>query len=193
MSSVSKTHYTAEEYLKRERAAEVKSEYINGSIFAMAGASNEHNVITANIARLLGNQLLNRPCQTTSSDLRVKVSETGLYTYPDVVVVCGKPEFEDEAADTLLNPTVIFEVLSPSTEAYDRGAKFHHYWRLRSLREYLLVAQDTPRVEHFVRQRDNEWLISISSDCEELITLPSIECSVHLAEIYHKIAFNKEV
>jgi Uma2 family endonuclease len=129
------------EYLALERAAEHRHEYVSGRVYAMTGASREHNVIATNTSRALGNQLSGRPCETYQSDMRVKVSETGMYTYPDVVVACGTPAFEDAYVDTLLNPTVIIEVLSPSTEAYDRGEKFAHYRRLPSLREYLLIAQ----------------------------------------------------
>lgn len=117
-------YYTPEEYLAQERKAEFKSEYIAGQIVAMSGASREHNLMTANLARVLGSQLLDRPCEVYVSDMRVKVTARGMYTYPDTVVVCDDARFEDEQVDTLLNPTLIVEVLSPSTEAYDRGAKF---------------------------------------------------------------------
>ena len=121
----------------------------------MAGASREHNLIAANLVRRIGNQLDGRPCETYTNDMRVLVSQTGLYTYPDVIVVCGEALFLDENEDTLLNPTVIAEVLSPTTEAYDRGKKFGHYRRLESLREYVLVAQDEVLVEHYVREGDD--------------------------------------
>ena len=140
MSSLPKARFTPEEYLALERQAEYRSEFFHGEIFAMAGASREHNLIAGNVSRELGNQLKGRPCETYQSDMRVKVSDTGLYTYPDVVVACGELAFEDDEVDTLLNPTLLIEVLSESTESYDRGKKFGYYRTIQSLAEYLLVA-----------------------------------------------------
>lgn len=178
--------YTPEEYLTLERKATTRSEYVNGQIYAMAGASREHNLLSSNLAREVGNQLRERPCETYISDMRVRVSATKLYTYPDVVVVCGKPRFEDAQLDVLLNPTIIVEVLSPSTEAYDRGAKFAHYRYLESLQEYVLIAQDRMLVEHFER-RGNQWLLTTYSRPAEVLSLPSIECAIPLSEIYARI------
>ncbi len=178
--------YTAAEYLALERASETRSELVNGQILAMTGASRAHNLIAANISRELGNQLKGRPCEAYQSDMRVKVSATGLYTYPDVVVVCGKPELEDEHGDTLLNPTVIFEVLSPSTEAYDRSEKFAHYLRLESLREYLMVAQDKIRIEQYVRQ-GRQWLLSVGTTLDDVVALPSIDCRLVARDVYDRI------
>src|SRR5437667_7846427 len=141
MSSERKTHLSPEEYLALERKAPVRSEYLDGDMVAMSGGSREHNLIVTNIVRELSNQLKGRPCEVYPSNMRVKVSATGLYTYPDVVV-CGKPQFEDANVDTLTNPTLIAEVLSDSTEAYDREAKFGHYRKIDSLLEYLLVSQE---------------------------------------------------
>ena len=152
MSSASAQQYTPAEYLVRERAAEYKSEYVNGFIVAMTGASRAHNVITANVGGEVRVQLKGRPCEVYIAGMRVKVSLTGAYRYPDIVVACGDIAFEDAELDTLLNPVLIVEVLSPTTEAADRGEKFAHYRRLASLQEYLLVAQDVPRIEQFVRQ-----------------------------------------
>src|SRR5689334_10624198 len=132
-SAAARTRYTPQEYLALERGSPLKHEYYNGSIFVMAGASREHNLITLNLGGELRAQLRDRPCETYVSDMRVLVARTGLYTYPDIVIVCGERQFEDAEADTLLNPTVLFEVLSPSTEAYDRGKKSAHYRRLESL------------------------------------------------------------
>lgn len=160
MSSLPKARFTPQQYLALERAAETKSEFFNGEIFAMAGASREHNLIATNVVRELSAQLKGRPCETYPGDMRVKVSETGLYTYPDVVVVCGEPRFEDEHGDTLLNPTLVVEVLSPSTEAYDRGEKSSHYRRLASLAEYVLIAQDRCHVERYARRPDGLWLLA---------------------------------
>jgi Uma2 family endonuclease len=142
MSAANTDFITAAEYLEIERKAEIKSEYIAGRTYAMSGASRQHNLITANTLSEIHPQLRGRNCEAFVSDMRVKVSPTGMYTYPDDVAVCGEARFEDSHMDTLLNPTVIVEVLSGSTEAYDRGEKFAHYRRLESLREYVLVAQD---------------------------------------------------
>lgn len=184
-------HISAEEYLALERQAETKSEYINGEIYAMAGASREHNLIALNVGSELRSQLRGRRCETYLNDMRVRVSATGLYTYPDVVVVCGRPRFDDSQVDVLLNPTVIFEVLSPSTEAYDRGAKFAHYRYLDSLKEYVLVAQDRMQVDHFARV-GNQWLLTAYSRPEEILQLPAIECAIPLAEIYAQIELSEE-
>lgn len=135
------TDYTPEQYLERERSATYKSQYYRGEIFAMSGASREHNLVVANLLRTIGNQLLDRPCELYPSDMRVKVQDSGLYTYPDAVIVCGKPQFEDRHIDTLLNPLVLFEVLSESTEAYDRGAMSAQYRRLSPLRSWCLCLQ----------------------------------------------------
>ena len=142
MSAIPKPSLTPQEYLARERRATEKSEYYRGEIFAMAGASFEHSLIKDNLARESGNQLKDKPCRVITSDLRIKVNATGLYTYPDAVIVCDEPKFEDAQVDTLLNPRVIVEVLSDSTEKYDRGGKFAHYRQIPSLQEYVLVAQD---------------------------------------------------
>ena len=181
-----KPTYTPAEYLALERAAERKSEFLNGQIYAMSGASMPHNIITHNISRHLGNQFAGRPCQAVSSDLRVKVEASGMYTYPDVVAVCGEQRFEDKEVDTLLNPTVLFEVLSPSTEAYDRGKKFEYYQQIEALQEYLLVAQDRVRIEHYVRQGDN-WVLSVARDPAGTIHLPSIGCTIGMAAIYENV------
>src|SRR5438552_2686042 len=162
MSSLAETYYTPEQYLALERAAEYKSEYINGKVYARAGANREHNLLTVNIAAGLGSTLKDQPYEVYISQMRVKVSPTGMYTYPDVVVACNEPRFEDEHGDTLLNPTIIVEVLSPSTEAYDRGEKFAHYRRLTSLAEYVLVSQDKARVEHYRRHDsgNDQWVLT---------------------------------
>lgn len=147
-----------DQYLEAERKAEYKSEYFAGEVLAVVGASREHNVIATNLIGILHAQLRDRSCETYAGDMRVKVAPTGAYVYPDVVVVCGVPELEDEENDTLLNPTVIVEVVSPSTESQDRGRKWEHYRRLPSLAEYVLVAQDRRRVEHYTRQENDTWL-----------------------------------
>jgi len=182
------TRYTPQQYLALERRADFKSEYCNGFITAMSGASREHNLIALNLGGEIRSQLKNRPCEVYGSDMRVLVSTTGLYTYPDVVAVCGKPLFEDSEVDTLLNPTLIVEVLSPSTESYDRGRKFGHYRRLESLREYVVVAQDQVLVERYTRQGE-EWMLTHLTDLDASLRLASIGCEVSLREIYAKVEF----
>ena len=181
-------HYlTPQEYLEIERRAEYKSEYFDGEMFAMAGASPAHNEITLNVASEIHSQLKKRPCYVYANDVRVKISATELYTYPDIVALCGPPRFEDNQKDTLLNPTVIIEVLSDSTEAYDRGKKFQHYRTLESLQEYVLISQQECRVEHYVRQPGNQWTLTEIHDLAEVIQLSSIQCQLALADIYEKV------
>ena len=189
MESIAAPSYlTPAEYLVLERKATTKSEYLNGRVYAMVGASREHNLIAVNMASELHGQLRERPCETYINDMRVKIAPAGLYTYPDVVVVCEKPRFEDADLDTLLNPTVLIEVLSPSTEAYDRGEKFAHYRQLESLREYLLVAQNRVCVERYFRQ-GAQWLLTEFSVRDDEIDLVSIGCQLSLRAIYAKVEF----
>lgn len=178
---------TPAQYLDGERNGQQRHEYWQGEVFALAGASRTHNRITVNLVAMLKTRLSGTRCGLYSSDMRVKVRQTGLYTYPDLAVVCGQELFEDTELDTLLNPTVIVEVLSPSTEAYDRGAKFMHYRQLPSLREYLLVAQDRPAVDHFVRQADGNWLLVPCHGHAATVELASLACSLPLAEIYDQV------
>ena len=159
-------------------------------MFATAGASREHNLIAMNLGTALNTQLRDTDCEVHPAHMRVKVSPTGLYTYPDVTVVCHQPRFEDEQFDTLLNPLVIVEVLSKSTEAYDRGAKFEQYRRIGSLREYLLVAQDWIHIEHFARQDDGNWLLREYSELATKVELASISCEVLLEDVYRKLSFD---
>jgi Uma2 family endonuclease len=187
MSSEAQKRLTPEEYLAIERQAETKSEYLDGAMYAMSGASPRHALITGNIVTALGGRLRDRPCYVFPSDVRVHVSPAGLFTYPDVVVACGELQYRDDRRDTLLNPLVLFEVISESTEAYDRGRKFEHYRAIPSLAEYLLVAQHKPHVEQFVKQPDGRWLLGEFSRPEEAVTLPSLGCTLALAEIYAKV------
>jgi len=187
MSAVPGPFLTPQEYLARERQAETKSEYLRGEVFAMTGASREHNLIAGNVAGELRQQLRDRQCEVYQSDMRVKISPTGLYTYPDVTIVCDEPEFEDAEVDTLLNPKVLVEVLSPSTADYDRGGKFTHYRRLPSLQEYVLISQDRPLVEHYVRQGPDEWLLTEVNSPQDTLLLPTIDCRLPLSEIYLKV------
>lgn len=187
MSAVlQQTRYTAEEYLSLERSTSIKSEFHDGQIYAMTGASREHNLISGNIYRELSQQLKNRPCEAYINDMRVKATEARCYHYPDIAVVCGKPEFEDAQVDTLLNPMLLIEVLSPSTEAYDRGGKFAHYRKIPSLREYLLVMQDQPGIERYLRQGE-VWILSETLGLEASVALESIDCRLSLREVYDKV------
>lgn len=182
-------YITPQEYLRLERQSEYKSEYVNGQIFAMTGASRKHNLITTNISRELSLQLKGRPCEVYAVDMRVKVRATGLYTYPDVAVACGEPEFEDDFVDTLLNPTLLIEVLSPSTERYDRIAKSSYYRTIDSLTEHLLVAQDEIRIEQYVKQSNGQWSLFEYLTIDSNARLPSIDCSLLLGEVYDRISF----
>ena len=186
MSSQPQQFLTAAEYLAQERQAETKSEYFGGEMFAMAGASRIHNLIVANLLRILGNQLLDRPCNVYPSDIRVKMSTLNKYTYPDVVIACAEELFEDEQNDTLLNPIVIIEVLSDSTEAYDRGKKFDHYQSVESFVEYILVTQDMCHLEHYVRQDDRTWTYRSFHSLEDVARLESVQCTLVLRDIYAK-------
>src|SRR5258706_13646566 len=184
-------YVSAEEYLRLERQSEYKSEYVNGEIFAMTGASRKHNLVAGNIFREISQQLKSRQCEAYVGDMRVKVTATGLHTYPDVIVVCGEPEFEDKYVDTLLNPTLLVEVLSQSTERYDRIAKSSYYRTLDSLAEHLLVAQDEVRLERYVRQPNGQWLLFHWTSLGHIVELSSISCSLALRDVYDKVALDQ--
>jgi Uma2 family endonuclease len=188
MSSNPETFLTEEEYLAIERQAEFRSEYFAGEMFALAGASRRHNRIVTNLVVALDLQLRGRPCNVYSSDMRVKVKSTGLFTYPDVVITCEEERFADGENDVLLNPLTIIEVLSDSTEAYDRGKKFENYQSIETLKEYLLVSQNSQRVEQFVRQSGKNWLYSEIHEPGEKIEIKSIECELKLEGISLKTA-----
>jgi Uma2 family endonuclease len=176
-----------EEYLALERRSEEKHEYLDGEMFAMTGASRRHNLIALNIAASLHSQLADRPCEPYMGDMRIRVAATGLYTYPDVVVVCGEPQLADDSFDTLLNPTLIVEVISPSTEGYDRGKKFAHYRTIESLAEIVLVSQERVEVERYSRQPEGGWLLLEANRLEDRLPLPSIGCELSLAAIYKRV------
>jgi Uma2 family endonuclease len=192
MSAHAQPRLTPEQYLEIERAADCKSEYYNGRMYAMAGASFTHGVIVGNLTRHFGNALEKRPCFVVPNDLRLRVAPTGLFTYPDLAIVCGEPRFADGRVDTLLNPTVIVEVISPSTEAYDRGFKFAQYRGVESLQEYMLVSQTEPLVEIFRRDGNGEWVLSAISGAEGTCRLRSLDCELPLAAIYQKVTFAAE-
>jgi len=180
---------TPEEYLELERKAETKSEYLDGEMIAMPGVTREHAQIVLNIATELNSQFEERPCEVYVSDLRTKVVRTECYMYPDIVAVCGASQCDDEHFDNLINPELIIEVLSESTESYDRGIKFAHYRRIDSLREYALVSQWESRVESYHRQDDNTWLYSETTDIEGSIQLVSVTCRLSMSRIYRKVDF----
>ena len=187
MSSLTaETLFTPEEYLTSERKATVKSEYLSGQIVAMSGASLAHTRITADIVTELNIQLRGQECEVISNDMRVRTGPKGAYFYPDVVVFCGEPEVEDNVFDTLLNPILVIEVLSPSTEVYDRGEKFRHYQELASLREYILVSQDKVRVEQY-RLAKTQWVQTEFRAREDVLPLPSIGCELPLRDIYRRV------
>ena len=188
MASSPITKVTAEEYLALDRAAEFRSEFLDGEIIAMSGGSARHSKLQVNLTLELETALRGTPCQTFSADLRVRVSPR-MYTYPDLTVVCGKPVLADERQDILLNPTVIVEVLSPSTEHYDRGVKFQCYRGIESLRDYILVAQDQIRIEQYTRGEANTWTLRDYHDIRETLLIESVRVSLPLASIYERIDF----
>ena len=191
MSIAPKRIWTGAEYLAFERSSEQKHEFLNGEIFAMAGAKENHNLIVVNTIASLHAQVRNRPCRVYPSDMRIKSTTTGLYTYPDIVVVCDTPQFEDNERDTLLNPTVIIEVLSSSTEAYDRGKKFQHYRTIKSVREYVLISQEKALIELYVRQ-GKQWILTFVDTLDSAIKLPSIDCTLSLSDVYEKVTFEND-
>jgi Uma2 family endonuclease len=184
-------YYTPEEYLALERQAEYKSEYINGEIVQMTGTSTAHNEIIWNLTQILGPQIRGRGCKGYINDQRIKVRTEQVYTYPDLAIVCGEVQVEDTHRDTILNPTLIIEVLSPSTEKYDRGAKFDYYRQIPTLVEYVLIAQDQVRIDHFVRE-DNRWIFSATTDPGTTVELPSIKCQLPVAEVYSDVILPPE-
>ncbi|MBX3297780.1 MAG: Uma2 family endonuclease [Acidobacteria bacterium] len=191
MSAVPKKRLTAEEYLEFERGSEIKHEFYNGRIYAMAGAKRRHNLIALNIGSEIRTHLKGRNCEAYPSDMRIYIPRFGLYTYPDVSVVCGKPEFQDAVLDTLLNPVLLIEILSDSTESYDRGKKFQHYRSIESLQEYVLVSQNEARIEKYIRQGDGFWVLSEAVGVDSSIMFESIDCPISLAEVYDKIDFEE--
>jgi Uma2 family endonuclease len=190
MASSTKDLLSVREYLAFDRSSPVRNEYFEGEIFVMTGASRRHNLISLHLAGDLDRQLADRDCEVYASEMRVKVADTGLYTYPDIAVVCGDPIFEDNELDTLVNPSLIIEVLSKSTEGYDRGAKFEFYRALSSLKQVLLIAQDKVHIESYLRLPDRTWLFSETDDLGSSVSLPSISCNFTVANVYHKVRFD---
>jgi Uma2 family endonuclease len=180
--------YSFDDYLAAERdSPEQRHEYLEGEVFAMTDATWEHNLITSNLTRELSAALKARPCFVLSNDMRVRVESANAGTYPDVAVVCDKPSFYDDRRDTLTNPTLLIEVLSPSSEGYDRGGKFARYRQLPSLRQYLLVAQDRIAVDVLTRDTEQRWVLTAYDDLGESVVLEAIDCTLSMVEIYDKV------
>ncbi|MEQ8672487.1 MAG: Uma2 family endonuclease [Aggregatilineales bacterium] len=181
---------TEDEYLALERESEIKHEYMDGEIYAMTGGSEPHNAVSVNLTREFSNQLRRSACKVYNSEMRVKMSSSRNYTYPDLTVVCGEGEFvEDETIATLLNPALIIEVLSPSTEAYDRGKKFQEYRKLDSIKEYVLVAQDAPRIERFSRNADDTWTLMVVEGLDAHIRFDSADVELALEDVFEGVEF----
>ena len=200
MSTAEKRRLTPQEYLAIDEASEIRHEFLDGEIFAMSGATFWHTLIKDNLSQALRNKLAAKnanDCYVLTSDQRVKVSATGLYTYPDILICCGEPVFDEEIRNTLVNPRVLIEVLSESTERYDRGAKFGHYRQLASVQEYLLIAQDRPCVERYVREpaagdsppAADRWVLTAVTDAAGSLLLESVGVEVTLADIYDRVVF----
>lgn len=193
--------FTVEEYLALERASEERHEYLDGQIYAMAGESPQHGDICTNLVGMLYAQLRGSPCRVWSKDTKVRSgpdprprqTKEGLFSYPDLVVVCGEPQFHDEHRDVVLNPVVIIEVLSESTETFDRGEKFLRYqtWN-PTLTDYLLVSQSSPIIEHYTRQPDGGWSYYVYEGLEQHLSIKSIDCTLRLAEVYDRVVFSEE-
>jgi Uma2 family endonuclease len=181
---------SAEEYLALERLALTRSDYLDGRVLPRPASNHQHNLIAGNLFGELYIRFRDRPCRAYVGDMRVRVTDTGLYTYPDVVALCGEPRFEDAEVDTLLNPQIVVEVLSPKTEAYDRGEKFAHYRRLESVQEYVLIAQDRVSVEVFRRQGE-QWLLTDLRRPEDVLRLEAVGCEIPLSAIYAKVEFRE--
>ena len=191
MSTQPTPYLTPQQYLEIERAAEFRSEYFNGAMYSMSGGSWRHDRIVGDVFGALRAQLRGRKCSVASSSFRLQVAAEGVYLYPDITVFCGPPKFADRHTDMITDATLIVEVLSPSTENYDRGFKFEQYRRLGSLSDYLLISQDRVHIEHYTRQPDRSWLMRETSDCEAVIPLASIDCTLPVAEAYERVNFEE--
>ncbi len=182
--------YTPESYLEFEREADSRHEFLDGEIYAMAGESLSHSRVCMNLAREAGNALKGKSCEALSPNMKVRTSTASLFSYPDLTIVCGEPLFPDQKKDVLVNPQVIFEVLSPSTAEYDRTTKFQKYrMGKKNLTDYILVSQDKSFVEHFKKQTDNSWLYTSYSELDDVLTIETVECELILREIYDRVKF----
>ena len=189
MNAVAKTQLSVEDYLAIENDALFKSEFYEGEMFALAGASHTHNFVKHNLERAIGNRLEAGPCRAASSDQRVRIERSGLFTYPDIVILCGKPKFSPRDPLAIINPTAIVEILSPSTEDYDRGTKFKQYRQIPGFREYILVSQDEAAMERHTLQPDGSWILTVIEGIGETIELASVGITIPLAEVYRDIEF----
>jgi Uma2 family endonuclease len=191
MSSAAKAKITVEEYLALERASEMKHEFYDGEVFHKTGGTPAHSLIATNFAAETRAALKDRPCVVYNSDLRVKVNPTGQYTYPDVTIACGQHQFDDEQQDTLINPTVVVEVLSKSTAIYDRGTKSKHYRKIESLQALILIEQESPVVEVYRRQLEGKWVLTEATTLSDSIAIDPLGIAISLAEIYRNVTFPK--
>jgi Uma2 family endonuclease len=190
MSAQPSQYLTLQQYFTLEESGDRKHEYYHGAIYAMTGASARHNLIVANLIGLLHGQLRGSSCRIFPSDLRLKIQATGLYTYPDISVICGGIQFGDGRQDTVTNPTVLIEVLSPSTENYDRGKKFEHYRTIESLQEYIVVAQDRVHIEQHIRQDEHRWLLVDFFAVDQIVQIGAVDCTLPVALVYEYVSFD---
>jgi Uma2 family endonuclease len=190
MATQLNTFVTPDDYLAVERESDTKAEYFDGTVYAMTGASINHIRVVTNLILELGSQLRDRKCDVLSNEMKVRLQDSRKFFYPDVTVLCGEPQFHDKRRDIILNPILVIEVLSPSTEAFDRGAKFQAYQTLDSLKEYVLVAHDKSVVEQFVRREDGKWTYTVVIGLESSLQLPSVECTLNLSAVYDKVEFD---
>ncbi len=191
-STAEKKYISADEYLRWEREAKEKSEFHNGEVFALAGASFVHNQIVGNVLAELKTFLKGKPCDIFPSDLRLNIPEYNVYAYPDLMIICGKPEFADQHTDTIKNPTVIFEVLSQSTADYDRGTKFMYYRSLPSLKNYIIIETAAPKVEFYHRNEANHWELTDLSVADGVVEIPAIQYHLPFDEIYRDVEFGEK-
>ncbi|HEX8353350.1 MAG TPA: Uma2 family endonuclease [Pyrinomonadaceae bacterium] len=189
MTTQTVTYVTPEEYLAAERLSETRGEYLDGGVYPMTGGSINHIRIVSNLTTELNIQLRDRDCDVLPTEMKVRLQESRKFFYPDICVVCSAPQFHDDRRDIITNPEVVVEILSPSTEAFDRGAKFQAYQTIESLKEYLLVAQDKPFIEQFVRGEGGRWTYAAAAGLEGSLTLPSVECTLNLAAVYKRVEF----
>jgi Uma2 family endonuclease len=192
MTQAAKKLYTPQEYLALEETAEYKSEYYQGEIFAMAGGSINHNRIVGNVSAALNVAFANRPCEAFASDMRVQVRQDGFYTYPDVAIVCGEIEFSQGRDDTITNPVIIVEVLSPSTKNYDRTTKFELYRGLESFQDYILIDQERVYIEYHHKLERQKWVMQLYTNPAETLKFQAIEFELPLVRIYHRVKFEPE-
>jgi Uma2 family endonuclease len=192
MTALPQPSYGFEEYLTTEREQQTRNEFVAGEVYAMTGAKENHNLIVTNLIILIGTQFKQRPCRVYASDMKVRIDEADACTYPDVIALCGERQYYDQRRDVITNPTLIVEVLSESTEAYDRGDKFALYRHLPSLQEYLLLSQERMAADLYSRQTEGRWLLSNFEQADQEIPLESLQCSLPMAEIYDKVEFDRQ-